>query len=66
LNSKVVREGDFFKKFFENYNDLKNDNENLNLGWELIRNHFPESLKHKICSVKEKDSIKYTKIKFLN
>ena len=43
---------------------MKNENENLNLGWELIRNHFPESLKHKICSVK--DSIKYTKIKFLN
>jgi hypothetical protein len=59
-----VKEGDFYKKFFDNYKALKIENENQNLGWEIIRKHFPESLLQKICN--EKNPIKYTRIRFLN
>jgi hypothetical protein len=63
-NGKVVQEGDLFKYFFDNLNVLKEENPNQNLGWELIRKCYPESLLQKICT--EKNPSKYYKIMFLN
>ena len=37
----VVNEGDLMKKFFDNYNKIKQE-EGINLGWELINRHFYE------------------------
>ncbi len=53
----MVREGDLFKRIFDNYEALKKENANLNFGWELIRKHFTESLLQRICN--EKNPIKY-------
>jgi hypothetical protein len=60
----MVQEGDLFKRIFDKYNVLKKVNANLNLGWELIRKYFSESLLERICN--ENNPIKYYKIKFLN
>jgi hypothetical protein len=37
---KVVPEGKLMKSFFNEYNNIKNYQNDINIGWELLNKHF--------------------------
>jgi hypothetical protein len=45
----MIDEGRLRKKIFEKYEQIKNL-DGINIGWELIRQHFCEDHVTKICS----------------